>query len=403
VSRLRSIPTPGTTRITLAALAVVPAVLAYPWQSSRDYWLLGIAAVVVIVLFGWWRGLYFTTILRRRLAIIGRRGGFVPQSGPATKTTALLRVGPPAGDSHVLPLPVIARYLDRYGIRADKIRITSRDNASDASRRETWIGLTVSAADNLTALQARSARIPLHETAAVVVRRLADHLREIGWEASTVDPDDVPRLLTPNVRETWREVQRGASDYVAAYQVRVDSALPETLDAIRSYPARETCTALEIAGPGSGNRDTIAAACAFCTDTPPPAGAPLAALTPQNGNHRPALAALDLLSTQRLDGHTDAPAGLLHWPTRLAGAHRASRTEAASRTYGRAGSWSFGADSLAEVYVDTDGLYLSEEELADDDSRAARDYRETSAMHSDPNAARALRRGPVEPFGRRDR
>jgi type VII secretion protein EccE len=351
VSQLRSIPTPGSGRITLAALAVVPAVLACPWQSARDYWLLGIAAVVVIVLFGWWRGLHFTTILRRWLAIIGRRGGFVPQSGPATKTTALLRVGQQVGDSHVLPLPVIARYLDRYGIRADKIRITSRDNASDASRRETWIGLTVSAADNLTALQARSARIPLHETAEVAVRRLADHLREIGWEVSTVGPDDVPRLLTPNVRETWCEVQRGQSDYVAAYQVRVDSALPETLDAIRSYPARETCTALEIAGPGSGNRITIAAACAFCTDTPPLAGAPLAGLTPQSGNHRPALAALDLLSTQRLDLHTDPPADWLtrlHWPTRPAGAHRAPRTEAASRTSSRAGSWSFGADSPAD-------------------------------------------------------
>lgn len=332
MSQLRSIPTPGTGRITLAALAVVPAVLAYPWQSTRDYGLLGIAAVVVIVLFGWWRGLHFTTILRRWLGIIGRRGGFVPQSGPATKTTALLRVGPPVGDSDVLPLPVIARYLDRYGIRADKIRITSRDNASDASRREAWIGLTVSAADNLTALQARSARIPLHETVEVAVRRLADHLREIGWEASTVGPDDVPQLLTPNVRETWRGLQRGRSDYVAAYQVRVDSALPETLDAIRSYPARETCTALEIAGDTTHN--TIAAACAILTDVPPSGAAPLPGLTPQSGNHRPALAALDLLSTQRLDGHTDAPADLLtrlHWPTRPAGAHRAPRTEAASR------------------------------------------------------------------------
>jgi ESX secretion system protein EccE len=335
VSQLRSIPIPGSGRITLAALAVVPAVLAYPWHSARGYWLLGIASVVVVLLFGWWRGLYFTTILSRRLAIIGRRGGFVPQSGSATKTTALLRIGPPIGESDVLPLPVIARYLDRYGIRADKIRITGRDNESDASRRETWIGLTVSAAENLTALQARSARIPLHETAEVAVRRLADHLRELGWEAGMVVPDDVPRLLTPNVGETWHGVQRGGSDYVAAYQVRVDSALPETLAAIRSYPARETCTALEIAGSGFRNRNTIAVACAFCTDTPPPAGAPLAGLTPQNGNHRPALGALDLLSTQRLDGHTDAPADLLtrlHWPTPLAGAHRAPRTEAASRT-----------------------------------------------------------------------
>jgi type VII secretion protein EccE len=319
VSPLRSIPPCGSGRITLALLAVVPAAMACPWRSSRDYWVLGIAVAVVVVLFGWWRGLHFTTILRRRLAMMGRRGESIPQTDSATKTTALLRVGPPAGDSDVLPLPLITRYLDRYGIRADKIRITSRDNAFDASRRETWIGLTVSAADNLAALQARSSRIPLHETARVAARRLADHLREIGWEVSAVGPDDVPRLLARDARETWLGVQRSASDYFAAYQVRVTDGLPETLDAIRSHPVRETCTVLEIAG--DGTRNTIAAACAFLTDTPPSGEAPLAGLTPQRGNHRAALTALDLLSTQRLDGHADEPAGMLGrlaWSTPMA-------------------------------------------------------------------------------------
>jgi type VII secretion protein EccE len=320
---------PGTGRITLALLAVVPAAMAYPWQSTRDYWVLGIAAAVVIVLFGWWRGLHVTTILRRRLAMLRRTGGFVPESGSATKVTALLRLGPPVGDSDVLPLPLIADYLDRYGIRADKIRITSRDNASDTSRRETWIGLTVCAADNLAALRARSARIPLHETAQVAVRRLADHLREIGWEAGSVATDDVPRLVAPDARETWRGVQRSTADYVAAYQVPVDDRLPELLEAIRSHPARETCTALEIAGAGTAT--TVAAACAFLTDTPPAGAAPVAGLTPQRGNHRRALAGLDLLSTQRLDGHCDEPAGLLArltWPTPGAGAHRAPLAKA---------------------------------------------------------------------------
>ncbi len=321
----RAIPTPGTGRVTLALLAVVPAVLAYPWRSPRDYWVLGVAVAVVIVLFGWWHGLYLTTILRRRLAMARRAGGFVPETACATSATALLRVGPPLGDSDVLPLPLIAAYLDRYGIRADKVRITSRDNASDPSRRQTWIGLTVSAADNLAALQARSSAIPLAETAQVAARRLADHLRETGWDAGSVAPDDVPRLLAPNARETWRGVQRADSDYVAAYQVRIDDGLAETLEAIRSHPVRETCTALEIAG--DETHRTVAAACAFLTDTPPAAGAPLPGLVPQRGNHRPALAALDLSSARRLDGHTDEPAGLLAglaWPTPAAGAHRAA-------------------------------------------------------------------------------
>ena len=317
MSLQRWIPTPGPERITLALLAVVPAVMAYPWRSPRDYWLLGIAAAVVIVLFGCWRGLYFTTVLRRRLAIMGRGERTAPESASATVTTALLRAG--ASDGGVLPLPLIARYLDRYGIRADKIRITNRDNASDAARRETWIGLTISATDNLAALRGRSARIPLHETAQVAARRLADHLRELGWEATIVAPDDVPRLLTANSCERWSGVQRGASDYLAAYQIEVDGRLAEILEAVRAYPARETCTALELAGDGTHN--TVAAACAFLTDTPPERAASLAGLTPQRGNHRPALAALDLLSTKRLDGHSDAPVDMLaelDWPT-LAG------------------------------------------------------------------------------------
>lgn len=334
---MSSIPIPGSARITLAALAVVPAALAYPWHSTRDYWLLGIAGVVVIVLFGWWRGLHFTTILRRRLAIMGRGSNRasepVTESVVAAKTTALVRIGPSTSGGAVLPLELIAGYLGRYGIRADRVRITSRDNASDASRRETWIGITVSAADNLPALQARSSVIPLYETAEVAARRLADHLREIGWEATAVASDDVPRWLTAKARETWGAVQRGNSDYVAAYQIVVDSALAETLEAIRSHPARETCTALEIASPRSGDQNTIAAACAFLTDAPPEGASPVGGLIPQRGNQGPALAALDLLSTQRLDGHTDAPADVLaslDWPTPVAGAHRTARTEAAT-------------------------------------------------------------------------
>jgi hypothetical protein len=111
------------------------------------------------------------------------------------------------------------------------------------------------------------------------------------------------------------------------------------LDAIRSHPARETWTALEVAG--EPTRYTVAAACAFRTEAQPGGAAPLAGLTPERGNQLPALMALDLLSTQRLDGHTAAPADLLaslNWPirptrpTRPTGAHRAPLTEAATRT-----------------------------------------------------------------------
>ena len=58
----------------------------------------------------------------------------------------------------------------------------------------------------------------------------------------------------------------------------------------------------------------------------------MAGLIPQRGNHLPALMALDLLSTQRLDGHTEAPLDLLarlDWPTLAGGAHRAPVVETA--------------------------------------------------------------------------
>jgi type VII secretion protein EccE len=323
----QSVPVPGAGRITLALLAVVPAAMAYPWHSTRSYWLIGIAVVAVIVLFGWWRGLYFTTIARRRLAMMRRRSDRPDppiKGGPDARTTAVLRIGPPAGESDVLPLPLIARYLNCYGIRADKIRITSRD-ALGAS--ETWIGLTVSAADNLAALRARSPQIPLHQTAQVAARRLANHLRELGWEAGITGADDLPRLLASGAGQTWRRVRQG-SNYLAAYRVGVDGSLPETLSAIRSQQAREIWTALEIAG----SDQTVAVACGLVTDAPPD-GAPLSSLTPQNGSHRPALAVLDLLSTQRLDGHTDASADLLArlvWPTPAAGAHRAPTPDTAA-------------------------------------------------------------------------
>lgn len=320
-SALASLP---TGRIVLVLLAIVPAAMAYPWQSPRERWVLGIAVAVVIVLLAWWRGLFATTMLRRRVAVLRRNRGWGRGRGSATdvRATALLRITASDTDPDVLPLPLIARYLDCYGIHADAVRITSRDSASDTAvpQRDTWIGLTLSAAGNLAALQARSSKIPLHETAEVAVRRLADHLREAGWAASIVDPDDVPDLFARATRETWRGIRVGSAEYVAAYRVKAGAELPDTLAVIRSYPARETWTALEIAG-GPGGR-TLAVACAFRTDGRPGRAGPLAGLTPQAGNQRPALATLHPSSVQRLDAHSELPADLL---TRLRWSSTAQR------------------------------------------------------------------------------
>lgn len=313
-----------TGRISLVLLAVLAAGMAYPWHTPRERWVVGIAVATVVVLLGWWRGLFFTTMVRRRLAMLRRNHMRAPvaRAGVDVYTTALLRiVNPPEGEPDLLPLPLIARYLDRYGIRAAAVRVTSRESGGDngVPQRDTWIGLTLSAADNLAALRARSSNIPLHKTAEVAVRRLADHLREIGWAATPVEPDDVPTLFARPARETWRGVKEASGDYVAAYRVKADETLLDTLAVIRSYPARETWTALEISG--TAGDQTLAVACAFRTNAHPAGGAPISGLTPQSGNHRPALVALDPTSTDRLDGHADLPDGLLgqlRWPSTVA-------------------------------------------------------------------------------------
>jgi type VII secretion protein EccE len=297
----------------LVLLAVVAAALAFPWHSVRVRWVLGVAILAVIVLLARWRGLPVTTILYRRLAILrpnrgARRAG---ESVTDVRTTALLRVTPPLGDADSLPLPLVASYAQRYGLRADAIRVTSRDSMSEVGtrERETWIGITLSAADNLAALQARSARIPLHETAEVAARRLADHLRESGWTAAIANPDDVPSPFPRPAKETWVGLSQGSSNYVAAYGVKVDTALPNTLAAIWSYPVREVWTAAEISG--SGANQTLAVACAFRTDAKPTANGPLPGLISKSGIQRAALTALDPLSNQRLDGHVALPESLL--------------------------------------------------------------------------------------------
>ncbi|MCV7228264.1 type VII secretion protein EccE [Mycolicibacterium komossense] len=292
-------------------LAVVPAAMAYPWRATNERWILGIAIGVVVVLLSWWRGLPVTSIARRRLSLLAGRAGrepgahtLVDRSAADARTTAVLRVLHDRDGE--LPLPLIAEYLDRYGIRCETVRVTSRDTPVG---RSTWIGLTVSAAANLAALQARSADIPLRETAEIAARRLADHLRELGWAISTTDVD-IPDLLGPQVTERWRGVQDGAHGYIAAYAA---PAQPDTLAQLWSDPVSEVWTVLQFSG--SGDEVLVSVACAVRSDDLP-AAPPVPGLIAQHGAHRTALAALHPLST----GYVVAPtvswqsvAGL-RWP-----------------------------------------------------------------------------------------
>ena len=309
------IPRPGPGRITLVLLAVLPAVLAYPWPTTRDRWLLGLAVAALIVLLGWWRGLHVTTIVRRRLTMSRHRNGIhagLNRGDPDLRSTALLRVTGAPGDD-LLPLTLIAGYLNRYGLAAHHIRITSHDDRSGVPGRDTWIGLTFSAAENLPALQARSSRIPLRETVEVAARRLADQLRELGWQTAVVGDADI-RLFAPTARESWTGVTDD-DGHIAAFQIGVDNRLPDTLAAVWAGNATQVWSVLEIAG--SAERCTIAAGCALRHTGDGGGTEPLPRLTAQRGNHRSALQVLHPLSGSDLAGHIEvSAAGLatIRWP-----------------------------------------------------------------------------------------
>lgn len=295
-------------RLSLAALFVVPAVLAYPWQASTDRWLLGVAVAVVVILFAWWRGYFVTTMVARRIALLTRRGKIVRPRQDPRYATVTLRVTP--RESTELPLALVAGYLDRYGIRFDKVRVTSRDIGG---ARTTWVGLTLGAADNVAALSARSSHIPVQDTAHLAARRLADHLREIGGEV-TLD-DRPPVLVCGQSKETWRGVYDGAG-YLAAYRIAVDERLPDTVASVWSCGAEEIWTAIEFAG--SRTHPEVAAACAVRTAERPPAGAPVAGLTPERGTHGHALTSLEPESNQRLSAQpvpiSQGMLTALRWP-----------------------------------------------------------------------------------------
>lgn len=275
-----------TIRLALALLAVVAAAMAYPWASITERWVLGVAVAVVVVVFAWWRGLFLTTRVARRFGV-WRRNHSKPKPQPSNEATVLLRIDDPNGVG--LSLPLVAGYVERFGVRCQKVRVTSRDQAGV---RTTWISMTLNAADNLTALLARSPELPLLATTEVVGRRLADHLRETGLEAVIVDVADPP--AGPG-REKWGGVidDHGA---VSAYGIPVDDRLGDQLDEVWSRPT-ETWTALEFSG--TATHPTVTAMCAFRT-AEAVRGLPLRGLVAHPGIQRPLLNALDPRTAERL-------------------------------------------------------------------------------------------------------
>lgn len=276
-----------TARITLALLAIIPAAMTYPWHTTPQKWILGIAVAVVLLVFAWWRGLFLTTMVARRVAVWRRNRRGVPPAA-ADQVTVVLE----ADEFPCHALPLVASYVDRYGVRCDSVRVTER--RLDGTRRA-WVSVTVAAASNIAALQARSSDLPLADTAEKVARRLGDQLREAGVSVGVTEA--APALAAPDARETWRAVRDG-DGYLTAYGLPADQRLPECLAALSS--TTELWTVLEFA-PGA----TISVACAVRTANAPAAAA-VAGLARESGRQGQLLAAMAPSSAGRLGTRTGA-------------------------------------------------------------------------------------------------
>ncbi len=174
------------------------------------------------------------------------------------------------------------------------MRVTSRD---ENGVRTTWVGLTLGAADNIAALSARSSTIPAMDTVALTARRLADHLREMGWQVEPAGP--VELVDTRQVRERWRGVDDGRG-HLAAYRITVDEELADTLADVRACGSAQIWTVLEFTG--SRAHPELTAVCALRAEERPEAQAPLAGLTPERGQHGLVLATMAPMSDHRLPG-----------------------------------------------------------------------------------------------------
>lgn len=287
-----SIVAPGPVRLTVALMAVLPAALASPWREEAERWILGTSVGVLVLVLAWWGDAHLTTIAWRRLTLWSRRSRTADpiesdeNYGSDVRTSVVLTLFDVPDRPY--PLELIAGYLDRFGLTCESLRLTARDTAEG---RTTWLGLTMSAASNLTALQARASDIPLRRAAENTMRRLADELRERGWQVSTVELD-IPELFDSGAREGWRSLSDGTSGSVTAYGIGSDS-LPE-IGGLWSSDTQELWTAIEVSAAG------CSAACAVraCGQAPP--RPPLPGLVALHGRQRRALEALRPTATSPL-------------------------------------------------------------------------------------------------------
>lgn len=343
-----------------------------PTGSRWHWWQPVLGVLIAVLVLGSWHGLLLTTTasrwvpmsLRNRQGRAGgrrrapaggrgkRSGTAVPgqQSTPVTATgavTVTLRVRPrphPVATADAaggqLPWRQLLGWLERYGVRADSMTVTSvaTTPAPSALRQaqarlvtdqwENWITFVFSTVSNLEALKARASDIG--ELAGVTTRRMVGELRERGWVVSVVnDSAAFPRFVDPAARvrrECWTGTEY-ADGFRAVYAVE-PTALSSIVAALPGLSTKCVWTSVTVRSVGR-QRPTVEAFVATLTPARPDR-IPLEGLTGFDGLHRVRAEAVSIagagvaLARAELDA-VDVQA--LRWPLTGAGVPVGSNRE----------------------------------------------------------------------------
>lgn len=315
----------------VVALLLGWAVLV-PTGSQWQWWQPTLGVLVAVLVLGSWNGLLLTTAAtrwvpmrvrnrqrrngsgrgRRRASAGGGRRKRGEDMASAEGSTSLSAVGEVTVTLRVQPQPhqvatadaaggqlpwqQLLVWLDRYGVRADAMTVTSvattpapsalrqAQSRSVTDQWECWITFVFSTVSNMEALKARSTVID--ELAKVTTRRMVGELRERGWVVAVVeDSAEFPRFVDRSARvrrECWTGTEYG-DGFRAVYAVE-PSALSSVVAALPGLATKCVWTSVTVRSQGRQG-PTVEAFVAMLTAARPDR-VPLKGLTGFDGLHR---------------------------------------------------------------------------------------------------------------------
>lgn len=365
----------------MATLLILGWAALLPPGRTPQWWHYLIGVALIVAFLGSWHGTHLSTTVRRwaPLALYNnrqrkrgtqnrrRRGDVEDTPPPAPRSDTLqariiihLRPHPhglttPEDTADQLPWEFVTSWLNRYGVRADELTITSITRTPPPSglrtdsaplltnrtpqHRETWLTYTLRADQNVGVLTAHrttmgtpagegtesedeAQRAPQRAALAdTTARRLLAELRERGWLATIDDKEPIPQFVPAAAtvrRETWTATEHN-DGFRALYAVE-PGALESVLQALPSLGTKALWVSVTIAS--RGNQPTTVAACVGTLTGTKPSRNPLPGLEGFHGLHRqvaPKLSATGLdydLPTTQVDL---ADLAGLRWPTSAPG------------------------------------------------------------------------------------